>query len=99
VIDREGDEMTDGRAPNGTSGGLRRARTAMTLVAALLAAGCGDDASSSAPETEQATPTSATLPSIPLDDGPPLEPGTYRVSSEGQYDGPEAPPVLWSCVD
>jgi len=71
----------------------------MTLVAALLAAGCGDDASSSAPETEQATPTSATLPSIPLDDGPPLEPGTYRVSSEGQYDGPEAPPLLWSIVD
>jgi hypothetical protein len=71
--------------------------TSVALFVVTLAA-CGDD-SSAAPEPQPSPTTSTTLPSIPLDDGPPLEPGTYRVSSEGQYDGPDAPPLLWSIVD
>ena len=54
------------------------------LVMVLTACEGGDDGSTPTPEPQQATTTSTTLPSIPLDDGPRLEPGTYRVSSEGR---------------
>ncbi len=80
------------------SGGwaLMRTRTAVALVAALLAASCVDDGSSAVPEPQPATTTSTLPPSIPMDDGPRLEPGTYRVSSEGRTG---SDPLLWSIVD
>ena len=56
----------------------------------------GDDGSSAAPEPQEVTTTSTTLPSIPLEDGPPLEPGTYQVSSAGRTG---SDPLLWSIVD
>ena len=66
------------------------------LVMVLTACEGGDDGSLATPEPQRATTTSTTLPSIPLDDGPRLEPGTYRVSSEGRTG---SDPLLWSVVD
>ena len=74
------------------------ASRAVRICVVLGLAACGGG-SSAAPEPQEVTTTSTTLPSIPLEDGPPLEPGTYRVSSEGQDDGPGQPPQLWSIVD
>jgi hypothetical protein len=53
------------------------------------------------PATEPThTPTTLpSIPSIPLDDGPPLKAGTYRVSSEGHHDVSGADPLVWSIVD
>ncbi len=66
------------------------------LVMVLTACEGGDDGSSAAPEPQPATTTSPTPPSIPLEDGPRLEPGTYSVSSEGRTG---SDPLLWSIVD
>lgn len=66
------------------------------LVMVLTSCEGADDGSLVTPEPEQSTTTSTTLPSIPLDDGPRLEPGTYRVSSEGRTG---SDPLLWSVVD
>jgi|SRR5215208_5180979 len=78
-----------------TTGVLRAgASRAIGICVVLCVAACGGG-SPSAPESEQATTPDPIL-SIPLEDGPPLEPGTYRVSSEGRT-GPD--PLLWSIVD
>jgi hypothetical protein len=92
---REDKQFQQLRRPHPDNSSMRT-RTAVALVAALLAASCGVDGSSAAAEPQQATTTSTTVPSIPLDDGPPLEPGTYRVSSEGRTG---SDPLLWSIVD
>ena len=65
------------------------------LVMVLTSCEGADDGSLVTPEPEQSTTTSTTLPSIPLDDGPRLEPGTYRVSSEGRTG---SDPLLWSVL-
>ena len=74
--------------------GSRASRAAQLCVVLALAA-CGDDATT-ASESEQVTTTSAPVRSIPLENGPPLEPGTYQVSSTGRTG---ADPLLWSIVD
>lgn len=84
--------------------GRGRALALVVLLAVLTGCGgdvTGDPEGSTSPATTSSpsTTTSSTPPEIPLDDGPRLDPGTYRVSSEGQYDGPDAPPLLWSIVD
>lgn len=72
------------------------------LCASALALGvsaCSDDEPTAAGNTSQPqlpTTTSTTYLSIPLDDGPPLEPGTYRVSSEGRTG---SDPLRWSIAD
>ena len=66
------------------------------LVMVLTACEGGDDGSLATPEPQHATTTSPKPPSIPMEDGPRLEPGTYSVSSEGRAG---SDPLLWSIVD
>ena len=47
-------------------------------------------------EPESPSTTTALIRTIPLEDGPPLEPGTYRISSEGRTG---SDPIVWSIVD
>ena len=47
-------------------------------------------------DTPSPSQTSTPPPSIPMEDGPRLEPGTYSVSSEGRTG---SDPLLWSIVD
>lgn len=86
------------------------AAAALVLGLSGCADSSGPSSAETASETASASEASASetgsppsqvaLPdailSIPLEDGPPLEPGTYRVSSEGRT-GPD--PLLWSIVD
>ena len=89
--------------------GRERALTMAVLLAVLTGCGGGGAGESRAPTpsatsspaqdatgSQQATTTSTALPSIPLEEGPPLEPGTYRVSSAGRTG---SDPLLWSIVD
>ena len=69
--------------------GRRRALALVVLLAVLT--GCGGDvtadpqgSTSTATTSSPWTTTSTTLPSIPEEDGRPLGPGTYRVSSAGR---------------
>jgi hypothetical protein len=87
---------------------LRRHRTRRNLTSLLCAsaialglAACGDDddrtsSEQTSSEPQQVTATSAPIRSIPLEDGPPLEPGTYRVSAAGRTG---SDPLAWSIVD
>jgi hypothetical protein len=81
---------------------MRRTLTSLLCVSALVlgAGACSDDDPVTSEETlsesAEVTTTSTTLPSIPLEDGPPLEPGTYQVSSAGRTG---SDPLLWSIVD
>ena len=61
-----------------------RAYRAVQICLVLGLAACGNGTSS------------APVGSIPLEDGPPLEPGTYRVSSAGRTG---SDPMRWSIVD
>lgn len=72
---------------------MKQVPRAIVVAVALSLTACGGDAPA-APEANRATTT--TVPSIPMEDGPPLEAGTYRVSSEGRA-GPD--PLQWSIVD
>ncbi|WP_332666714.1 hypothetical protein [Aeromicrobium sp.] len=72
---------------------LSRASRIIALCALLCVAACGSSARGS-PDSEKAT--SDPVLSIPLEDGPPLQAGTYGISSEGRT-GPD--PLLWSVAD
>lgn len=77
-----------------------------SIAAALVLclAGCANSSDPTAAESPSATTTSTAAPSttsdpiltIPMEEGPPLEPGTYRVSREGRTG---ADPIKWSIVD
>ncbi|MFL6204227.1 MAG: hypothetical protein ACJ739_02670 [Acidimicrobiales bacterium] len=90
-----------------TAAHARRRPTMWVAVAAVIAllalvgalAVLDDDQTVGTTPATQPTRTPATLPSIPLDEGPPLRAGTYRVSSEGLHDVPGADSLVWSIVD
>ena len=103
AVARNGEESW-GTGEAGWRGDMGRSRSFAAGVLVLCLSGCAESSEPTSVEspsetaTESLSPstTAGSIPTIPMEEGPPLEPGTYRVSSEGRTG---SDPIVWSIVD
>ncbi len=83
---------------------MGRSPSAAATILVFCVSGCAVSTQPTSVETASDTPaasvspsaTADSIPTIPMEEGPPLEPGTYKVSSEGRTG---SDPIVWSIVD